>query len=70
MKQAGEDGRLGDVTYQAIYDVQLYYESKYGMGQLTRVCDDSGSFMDGTGNYYPIDERTYVYIMEELAGKP
>jgi len=73
LEAAGETGVMGDVTYQAIYDVQMYYNENVSPSTgivLTPVMDDNGSFTDDQGEYYLIDEETYKYIMEKLATKP
>ena len=70
---AGENGIMGDITYQAICDVQMYYNESVSPSTgivLVLVKDENESFVDEFGVYYPIDEETYKYIMEELAAKP
>ena len=75
LAESGEEGKMGDITYQAIHDVQLYYAEHVSPSTgiiLTPVMDKDGYFRknNGTGDYYPIDESTYLYIMEKLADKP
>jgi hypothetical protein len=71
MNAAGEYGIMGDVTYAAIADVQDYYAANVGMPELTPVRDYEGNFRPGgVGDYYPIDENTYNYIMQQLPDKP
>jgi len=73
LENAGETGRMGDITYQAIYDVQMYYNENVSPSTgivLELVRDENESFMDDFGQYYPIDENTYKYILEKLASKP
>jgi len=74
LEQNRESGILGDITYQAVADVQLYYRevlipSNPSLPALSAVMDAAGSFRDGSGNYYPIDEATYRFIMEKLIDK-
>ena len=69
----GETGKMGDITYQAIYDVQMYYNENVSASTgivLALVRDDNESFVDDKGAYYPIDEETYNYIMKKLVTKP
>lgn len=64
----GEYGTLGDVTYAAIWKVQQYANDR----NMAPVQDAAG-FMrtqNGSGEYYPIDEATYNYIMNQLVYKP
>ena len=64
----GEYGTLGDVTYAAIWEVQQYANDR----SMAPVQDAAG-FMrtqNGSGEYYPIDEATYNYIMNQLVYKP
>ena len=64
----GEYGTLGDVTYAAIWKVQQYANDR----SMAPVQDAAG-FMrtqNGSGEYYPIDEATYNYIMNQLVYKP
>ena len=73
LEAAGETGMMGDVTYQAVFDVQMYYSENVSLSTgivLMLVRDDNESFKDDQGEYYPIDEETYKYIMEKLANKP
>ena len=60
-----EYGVLGDVTYRAVYDVQLEANDP----AMSPVMDENESFLDSTGNYYKIDEATYTYIMTKLQQK-
>ncbi len=70
MNGAGEYGNMGDVTYAAIYDVQLWYSDNLTGGKpVSFVCDEYGSFRDGSGEYYEIDETTYNYILTKLPAK-
>ena len=64
----GEYGILGDVTYAAIWDVQVYADDN----SMSPVRDSAGFYRTniGTGDYYPIDEATYNYIMYSLPVKP
>lgn len=64
----GEYGSLGDVTYAAVWAVQQYASDPL----MSSVKDEGGFYRadHGTGDYYPIDERTYRYIMEQLENKP
>ena len=64
----GEYGSLGDLTYAAVWEVQQYAADPL----MASVRDEAGFYRSGygTGDYYPIDERTYRYIMEQLAQKP
>ena len=67
---AGEYGTMGDVTYAAIADVQDYYAANGGWPELSPVKDSEGNFRPGgMGDYYPIDENTYNYIMQQLPNK-
>jgi hypothetical protein len=63
-----EYGTLGDVTYAAIFEVQKHASDP----AMTRVRDAAGFYRtnNGTGDYYPIDEATYTYIMNFLPKKP
>ena len=64
----GEYGTLGDVTYAAIWEVQQFANDR----NMAPVQDAAG-FMrtqNGSGEYYPIDEATYNYIMNQLVYKP
>ena len=67
MNAAGEYGCMGDVSYAAIYDVQVYYMENVMGGKVVRyVRDENGSYKDGSGRYYEIDETTYDFIMKYL----
>ncbi|MBQ3761835.1 MAG: peptidoglycan-binding protein [Clostridia bacterium] len=63
-----EYGSLGDVTYAAIFEVQ----KDAGDPAMIRVRDAAGFYRinNGTGDYYPIDQVTYEYIMNSLPKKP
>jgi len=67
LNDADEFGVLGDKTYEAIALVQQYYLEHIAKVELTPVQDEFGSFVDGEGKYYTIDEATWTYIMTELA---
>ena len=70
LNAAGEYGIMGDVTYAVIADVQDYYAANGGWPELSPVKDNEGNFRPGgMGDYYPIDENTYTYIMQRLPNK-
>ena len=67
LEATGEYGTMGDMTYAAVYEVQLWYtDNETGGEPVQFVRDAGGSFRDGTGAYYPVDETTYDYIMKHL----
>lgn len=67
---AGEYGYMADVSYAAIYDVQVWYMNNVMGGKpVAYVCDESGSYRDPYGRYYEIDETTYNFIMKHLPSK-
>jgi hypothetical protein len=66
----GEYGTLGDVTYQAIWKLQQYAATLPGAPVMQPVADENGSFRDMFDQYYPIDEATYNFILNELPEKP
>ena len=66
----GEYGTLGDTTYQAIWDLQQYTATLTDAPEMQPVADENGSFKDMFDQYYPIDEATYDFIMNEPPVKP
>lgn len=71
LEMLGEYGTLGDMTYSAVWDVQQYYMTHVSGPAMNPVKDAGGFFRSGsgTGDYYPIDEITYLYIMDHLTAK-
>ena len=61
-------GILGEVTYAAVWEVQQYANDP----DMTPVRDAAGFYRQdyGSGDFYPIDELTYAYIMVNLPYKP
>ena len=64
LQEYGEFGKMGSLTYMAIYNVQCFYNENCTDGNLmTYVLDDSG-------NPREVDELTYDYILNHLPMKP
>ena len=63
----GEYGVLGRNCYAIIYQIQRQANDP----EMIFVRDASGNYQQdgGRGKFYPIDERTYNYIMNELPHK-
>ena len=65
-----EYGTLGDMTYAAMWDLQQYAATLPGTPEMEPVADENGSFMDKFDQYYPIDEASYNFIMNDPPAKP